>query len=195
MINSPWAYSHGSVVINDLVELSANNGIILWEWTDFTRLAEIERWPEIAAIIAEHHQIEPARLQDSIQKAINYSGHQLLSEALSNKWPTGENGWITFERFIENVRKIEARSVNRAAKQYNTAIRRAEFDASRSQIILEMLDAGISYSCAHPGCAENINLTIDHIKPLSRGGSDNILNLQFMCHQHNSKRGDRVPKK
>ncbi len=71
------------------------------------------------------------------------------------------------------------------------ARRRAAFNAVRSELVLEMLDAGMDYVCAADGCNECEDLTVDHIHPLSRGGTDGLSNLQFMCRHHNSAKGDR----
>lgn len=38
------------------------------------------------------------------------------------------------------------------------------------------------------------DLTIDHIIPLSRGDTDHLDNLQFMCRNHNSQKRDLVLK-
>jgi HNH endonuclease len=188
----PWDYGDGCVVINDLVQLSSNNGIVLWDWTNFTYIAEIPRWPAIAAIIAEYHSIDVTHLTEAIEKAKAYSGHALLAEGLCLGWPTGDKGPITFERFLEIIKHEELRWLNNAAKRHHTKIRRREFQASRSQIILRMIEAGIPHVCAHPGCNAATDLTIDHREPLSRGGADDISNLQFMCLSHNSKKGDKA---
>jgi 5-methylcytosine-specific restriction endonuclease McrA len=45
--------------------------------------------------------------------------------------------------------------------------------------------------CANPCCNRRENLTIDHIVPLSKGGSDHISNLQLLCRACNLAKGAR----
>jgi len=44
--------------------------------------------------------------------------------------------------------------------------------------------------CQHPDCDSQEDLTIDHVVPLSKGGSDELDNLRLMCRKHNSEKGD-----
>ena len=45
--------------------------------------------------------------------------------------------------------------------------------------------------CAHCGTEEN--LTIDHIIPRSKGGTNKIENLQVLCKKCNLKKADKMP--
>lgn len=77
------------------------------------------------------------------------------------------------------------------AKRELSRIRRREFASEKPALALAMLDAGIEYRCADAVCDRINDLTIDHKVPLSRGGTDAISNLQFMCQAHNSAKSDR----
>jgi len=46
------------------------------------------------------------------------------------------------------------------------------------------------YACVH--CGTNERLTVDHIWPVSKGGDDDLDNLQTLCHSCNSKKGART---
>jgi 5-methylcytosine-specific restriction endonuclease McrA len=49
-----------------------------------------------------------------------------------------------------------------------------------------------NYRCQHCGVeALFIELEVDHIRPVSRGGSDDPSNLQTLCVKCNRKKGNR----
>lgn len=53
----------------------------------------------------------------------------------------------------------------------------------------ERMIAHYGEECAQ--CGVNENLTLDHVIPLSKGGSHTISNLQILCAKHNSAKGNR----
>jgi len=56
--------------------------------------------------------------------------------------------------------------------------------------ILKQLLCRYNFMCVY--CSSEENLTIDHIFPVSKGGSDDVGNLQILCKSCNSKKGSRV---
>lgn len=43
-----------------------------------------------------------------------------------------------------------------------------------------------------PACSKNTKLTVDHIVPIARGGSNSIDNLQLICGRCNSSKGTKI---
>ncbi len=114
----------------------------------------------------------------------------------SGEGPFSTRVKYTFEEFLAIKEEYEkeqiAKVTTKHAKKSLARQRRQAFNTIRAQLSLQLIEAGQPYSCAHPGCEEHENLTIDHIMPLSKGGSDAIENLQFMCLRHNSSKGDSL---
>lgn len=81
-----------------------------------------------------------------------------------------------------------ANLARKAAKKHHTKRRRTEFQEQRDRLALALIERD-GYTCAECGAFEN--LTIDHIVPVSKGGSDDLDNLRFLCRGCNSKKGDR----
>jgi len=67
--------------------------------------------------------------------------------------------------------------------------RRNEFAKIRGQLALALIHRD-GYKCRV--CQTTDQLTIDHIVPVSKGGNDDLDNLQWLCQSHNSQKGDRV---
>lgn len=57
--------------------------------------------------------------------------------------------------------------------------------------VFKQLMAKYKYQCVHCKESDSQLLTIDHIKPVSKGGSDAMSNLQILCRSCNSSKGNR----
>lgn len=44
--------------------------------------------------------------------------------------------------------------------------------------------------CLYPECQESESLQIDHVVPLTKGGTNSLLNLQLLCPYHNGSKGN-----
>ncbi len=100
-------------------------------------------------------------------------------------------GEITFDDYLVRLKDIDIQKGTSKAKRKYTKIRRTQYSSLQPQLVLALIENGVQYVCSHPQCKQTTDLTIDHIIPLSKGGSDEIKNLQFMCRPHNSSKGDR----
>ena len=88
------------------------------------------------------------------------------------------------------TRKLIRNNKIRAAKAAALKARRREFASQRARLILILIENGNDYVCSECGTEEN--LTVDHIYPLSKGGTDDPSNLTFLCQSCNSKKGTKI---
>ena len=89
----------------------------------------------------------------------------------------------TLAEIIEALGKREAKS--QMIRQ-----RRVQFANQYETLFLKLLSA-TDYKCQQ--CGDSNALTIDHKIPLSKGGTDELSNLQFLCRKHNSQKHDKMP--
>ena len=172
------------------VHFGSNGQLILvggLSWPD------IQTLPSSAAILAETcaalgHDLDAVKA-DLEWAGTTYQRFQRLAEAQSPKYY--EVHGTTKAEIDASLDAAEGRIAVVSLKKHFTAVRRAEFQRARPDLVLRLIDNGHQYRCAAAGCDCDDDLTIDHIEPLSRGGSDDITNLQFLCRPHNSAKGDR----
>ncbi|MBX3717417.1 MAG: HNH endonuclease [Burkholderiales bacterium] len=136
--------------------------------------------------------VTPHRLAGLIEIAYSHMADEALREAChGGSGPLARYSELSYNEYLRLLELIRVAEAGAKAKKTHTKIRRNEFNATRSYLVLAMLDAGASYVCAMPGCKAAEHLTVDHIKPLSRGGTDELSNLRFLCRSHNSIKRDK----
>lgn len=62
--------------------------------------------------------------------------------------------------------------------------------ATYRKSLVKQLTALYGYQCAN--CGWMTDLTLDHIKPVSKGGMTELHNLQFLCPDCNLVKGDQI---
>ena len=163
---------------------------------DFYSVVALADWEPIVRLIAERLGLDAdlciARIAEGRCAQAEFVGfleeleadrNALYYDIERNVYSLGE-----LRRIIADYRNVKAA---RAAKKIHTKRRRAQFDRVRDDLVLKLLAAGRAYVCAKDGCPVNHNLHVDHITALSKGGTDDLVNLQFLCGPHNSEKGDR----
>lgn len=137
---------------------------------------------------------DPESLHAAVKLAFKHMRDPFLTEAWrAGTGPLAMLGSATLEEYLE-VRSAAQAEIDRAAREKERdrkakRKRRSRYEASRNHLIASMLSAGVPYRCAHDGCGETLKLTVDHIIPIAKGGTDDIDNLQFMCLRHNQLKG------
>lgn len=195
------------VVVDGLVGFATNHGVSIlpdpqWGFRfggmfDIDSLQDQPEWPVVIRAFAQVYAADEERLVAAVQTAFDHIRDPHIVDACCGaRGPLSDVGVISFEDCMAILGAHDARlaSSRARAEARGGALRdrRAEFGARRSQLTLAMLDRGTPYKCAHPGCEVVAGLTIDHRIPISRGGTDDVENLQFMCRPHNSAKGDRI---
>jgi len=159
------------ITIDDILDFTPNFGVLI-------RKGAIESSPE--------------RVHEAIRVAFSHMNDQPLVDACCGGiGPLAGLGRIDYEEYLRMLEEIRVAQATKMAKRRHSSIRRVEFNRVRSSLVLAMIDADIPYVCATEGCGVHENLTVDHVVPLSRGGTDEIPNLRFMCRRHNSAKSDR----
>lgn len=162
------------VVIEGSVEFDANLGVRVRE---------------------EALQLSPERLYECVALAHRHISDEVLDAALYREGPLANVYEINFEDYLPIANQyhkavlIEADTL--LAKRALTKRRRGSYSSQRDALALALIDQGIPYVCNHKDCGVTKDLTLDHVIALSRGGTDDLSNLQFLCRPHNSQKGDR----
>lgn len=110
---------------------------------------------------------------------------------LENHLGSGQFEYGTIQEARAYVVSQQQKKLTQAVKKDLTQKRRREFNSRRAQLMLALIERD-GYNCQYPECGSQEDLTIDHVVPLSKGGSDVPSNLRLLCRKHNSVKGDTI---
>jgi hypothetical protein len=162
-----------------------------------------DRWSPRAYIACTHSEIIvsfgtrdwPAeRTQEALKRAYMVAAEISTAREHSEDWAGGSHdGEFTYDEFWAFIADRRQAAATVAAKRVLTAKRRMEFSRVRHDVMLALIDSGVHYVCAKAECEVAQELHLDHIIPMSRGGTDDLNNMQFLCVSHNAAKGDQMP--
>jgi len=96
--------------------------------------------------------------------------------------------------YIQNYRKLYAKSKNIQIGQAKARFKREVLLKSRINDLTldqwEEIKKNQNYKCAY--CGKEIQLTIDHIVPISKGGNHTQENIQGLCKSCNCKKQNKI---
>lgn len=143
----------------------------------------------VGAVTSEAYELanETGRLPERIEVKADFDLD--VSGGLLLRRPSGASGpcRVTLELLPQAVppglRLVADHLANQAARGHKKNARKRQHHS-----ILYARQGGYCQGCAH--YFQPRNLTIDHIVPTSKGGRNDISNLQLLCHACNQMKGD-----
>ena len=158
------------IYMENILHFSSNNGVVLLPGALDLSAVDLQTTVSLAF----------SHLDDEVLLEACCGGRGLIADRIS----------LQYEEYLKLVQEFRVQAAGKNAKREHTKKRRGYFNSQRCTILLAMLESGVPYTCAHPECPIHANLTVDHVVPLSRGGTDELKNLQFLCRSHNSSKSD-----
>lgn len=163
-----------------------------------------EKAKAIQKVEQEPKKPEPKEQEYEIRKSLNFSVSECcykkleyVKELLSNKYPQG----ASLEQILEEgadslidklcpIKKAKKRAKRKLRKKSNKKVSR-----NKRIKLSESVKAEVYEKCNNQctfvddegnRCTSRWQLEIDHIKPLAKGGSNEVENLRLLCARHNN---------
>lgn len=109
----------------------------------------------------------------------------LIYETLIESTYSSEKTKEQAKKELINVKKEKIKVKEEDFNKINLQFLRQQFNLMRAGA-LDVLIEKYGYKCCSCGSIDNI--TIDHIKPLAKGGTNDLSNFQLLCKSCNSKK-------
>ncbi len=97
-----------------------------------------------------------------------------------------------------NLELLLEKLVDRELKQYEST-NYVKSKSKNPRVISRRLENNLlkksNYCCQYPGCETTHFLQVDHLVPVSAGGTADPKNLQILCSAHNQMKGNSIHKK
>lgn len=139
-------------------------------------------------ITSEAKALSDADLIHAVRIALMHNDDAVLVEAYQGRQgPLANRGMMSLDEYLRELEITRLKDVTKQARSDLIKIRRHQFQGSRAALALALIEAGCLYQCAWCGGVDD--LTIDHVIPLSRGGTDELANLRWLCRSCNSVKG------
>jgi 5-methylcytosine-specific restriction endonuclease McrA len=126
-----------------------------------------------------------------MRRALNWSkNNREKRKSIANQWARSNK-----QHCLENGRKWRRENPQKARLNYrlNSLKRRTRLAENGGSLSKEeWITLCDKYRNKCVCCGQKRKLTIDHIVPVSKGGSSNIENIQPLCQPCNSRKGIRI---
>lgn len=121
-----------------------------------------------------------------IARAKRYNLKREEERAQNRKWHQENKPWMDEEK--REYLNAWRRNHDRRAESHR---RRVLIEAAGTWTISEWMELCRAYDYKCLACG-SLDITVDHVVPLSQGGSNTIDNLQPLCQSCNSKKGIQI---
>lgn len=165
------------------------------QYAEYQRRYREDNKEKIAAAIRRWEQENPEKAKERMRRYYERHRERLLER--SRRWLEANPDYPRRYR-EENIEQVKAtaRRWREENKDQVAAISRRRYarqlGAEGSHTLAEWLELCEAWGNKCLSCGEERTLTVDHVIPLSKGGSNDISNIQALCGPCNSSKGAKT---